>query len=91
MNKDQKEYLDTTDGPQICPKSWAMLGTDATVAGMEAKWSGALSRLKNSSSKRKVDTYNRLAKMSRVDRRALFESALQNVCYIYDIRGYVPR
>ncbi|OAQ30742.1 hypothetical protein K457DRAFT_422189 [Linnemannia elongata AG-77] len=81
MNKDQKTYLDTTDGPQICPKTWAMLGTDATVAGMETKWSGALSRLKNSSSKRKVDTYNRLAKMSREDRRALFESALQNKQY----------
>ncbi|KAF9339675.1 hypothetical protein BGZ91_005127 [Linnemannia elongata] len=81
MNKDQKNYLDTTDGPQICPKTWAMLGTDATVAGMETKWSGALSRLKNSSSKRKVDTYNRLAKMSREDRRALFESALQNKQY----------
>ncbi|KAF9156255.1 hypothetical protein BG015_006473 [Linnemannia schmuckeri] len=79
MNKDQLKYLDTTDGPQICPKSWAMLGTDATVEGLETKWSGALSRLKNSSSKRKVETYNRLAKMTRVDRRALFESALQNV------------
>ncbi|KAF8948964.1 hypothetical protein BGZ47_000639 [Haplosporangium gracile] len=81
MNKDQLKYLDTTDGPQICPKSWAMLGTDTTVEGMEIKWSGALSRLKNSSSKRKVDTYNRLAKMSRVDRRVLFESALQNNQY----------
>ncbi|KAF9547871.1 hypothetical protein EC957_007598 [Mortierella hygrophila] len=54
-----------------------MLGTDTTVAGMETKWSGALSRLKNSSLKRKVDTYNCLAKMSRLDRRALFESAPQ--------------
>ncbi|KAF9128021.1 hypothetical protein BGW39_005427 [Mortierella sp. 14UC] len=81
MNKDQLKYLDTTDGPQICLKAWAMLGTDATVEGMESKWSGALSRLKNSSSKRKVDSYNRLVKTSRVDRKALFESALQNKQY----------
>ncbi|OAQ28346.1 hypothetical protein K457DRAFT_20286 [Linnemannia elongata AG-77] len=42
-----------------------MLGIDAAVAEMETKWSGALSLLKNSSSTRKVDVYNRLAKMSR--------------------------
>ncbi|KAF9298314.1 hypothetical protein BGZ88_007159 [Linnemannia elongata] len=42
-----------------------MLGIDAAVAEMETKWSSALSLLKNSSSTRKVDVYNRLAKMSR--------------------------
>lgn len=53
-----------------------MLGIDAAVAEMETKWSGALSLLNNSSSTRKVDFYNRLAKMSRVCRMALFEFAL---------------